>query len=300
MTIDIDQYARDLAVAMQFTWSDIADKVSAKNQRLDRKFARPDIMGLHGHAKTGRTERRFVEYKKGDQFYLRVIPSCFYIDDADSKHRLSSKLQHRYTGPHVVESAINPVTYRAIVNGKIKVVNASKMKRDQPAPAIEREIPDFHEDNEPVRAADPEHPDDGHVPPEHPADANPIEEYDDERDQSDDDRENESYFQKWREWAESADPRPHSSRVPPLDPVDPAADPAVSATVHSVPKKPWALVEQSIRAALAKQAEAGTTLPAKSPRRVSKFTDISIPKRPLRRRKHKQVWVAPTSLSTSL
>ena len=125
--------------------------------------------------------------------------------------------------------------------------------------------------------------DDGHVPQEHPADANPIEEYDDEGDQSDDN--NEGYYQKWRDWALRADTRPNSSRVPPVEPVDPA----VSAAIHSTPRKPWPIMEQSIRAALAKQAEAGTTLPAQSSRRVSKYTDISIPKRPLRRRKHKQV-----------
>ena len=240
MTVDIDQYARELAVALHFTWSDIADRVSEKNQRLDRKFARPDLLGVHGMFKTARTERKFVEYKQGDQFYLRVIPSRFYIDDADSKHRLSSKLQRRYTGPHVVQSAINPVTYRAIVNGKIKVVNASKMKRDQPAPAIERDIPDYHEDDAPVQPLDPHEEAGRYQPPEHPADLNPLEEYpddDDDNDSDDDGDDNGDYYEKWRSWATAADPRPNSTRVPPIE-VAPVIPASALSVLPSVPHPP--------------------------------------------------------------
>ena len=72
------------------------------------------------------------------------------MDDADNKHKLSSKLQRRYSGPHTILSGVNPVTYKAIVNGKVRTMNAHNMKRDLPAPKTLHEIPDFHEDDDPI------------------------------------------------------------------------------------------------------------------------------------------------------
>jgi hypothetical protein len=151
MNVDIDQYAQELALALHFSWSEIADRVTARNEKLDKKFARPDIQGRHGENKPAKSERMFQEYSIGDQFYLRSYPARFFIDDANIKHKISSKLQRRYSGPHTIVSKKNPVTYRASVNGKIRTVNAYSMKRDQPAPKILREVADFHEDNTPLR-----------------------------------------------------------------------------------------------------------------------------------------------------
>ena len=200
MTVDVDEYARHLALALHYTWNEIASRVSEKNAKLDQRFARPDMQRIHGDHKPARTERPFKEYAPGDQFYLRTLPSRFYIDDGSNKHRLSSKLQRRYTGPHVVQSVINPVTYRAIVNGKIRVVHASKMKRDQPAPAIIREIPDYHEDDE---SAPVEHPHEPNLVPAQPADRNPIDDYDDQDEESDDELDNANYYRQWLQWIDS-------------------------------------------------------------------------------------------------
>ena len=45
-----------------------------------------------------------------------------------------SKLQYRYTGPHTVLREINPVVFRANVNGAVRIVHTNKMKRAVPRP----------------------------------------------------------------------------------------------------------------------------------------------------------------------
>jgi hypothetical protein len=42
--------------------------------------------------------------------------------------KLKDSLQYRWTGPHQVITAINPVNYRALVDGEVKTVHARKMK----------------------------------------------------------------------------------------------------------------------------------------------------------------------------
>jgi hypothetical protein len=222
MDINIDQYAQELALALHFAWSDISDRVSARNEKLDRKFARPDILGRHGDQKVAKTERVFKEYEKGDQFYLRSYPARFFIDDADNKHKLSSKLQRRYSGPHTILSGVNPVTYKAIVNGKVRTVNAHNMKRDLPAPKTLHEIPDFHEDDDPIDLEEKDQKEEKEIDIEPDLleqnenveeDDDPIDDYPDEREDAEDENENSEYYNSWTRWiqkeSEEAHPRKH-------------------------------------------------------------------------------------------
>jgi hypothetical protein len=217
MNVDIDQYAQELALALHFSWSEIADRVTARNEKLDRKFARADMQGRHGENKPAKSERMFQEYSVGDQFYLRSYPARFFIDDANIKHKISSKLQRRYSGPHTIVSRKNPVTYRASVNGKIRTVNAYSMKRDQPAPKVLRDVPDFHEDNIPLcdqrehkenENEDPqlalfeEQENDLAEDPDIPE--NPLNDYPDDSSDEEDENEhdNAEYNAKWTTWME--------------------------------------------------------------------------------------------------
>ena len=62
-------------------------------------------------------------------FYLESIPKRFFTTEEGEQEKITAKLQHRYTGPHRVIGIRNPVTFTALVNGKVKTVHASKMKR---------------------------------------------------------------------------------------------------------------------------------------------------------------------------
>jgi len=70
----------------------------------------------------------------GEKFYLRTIPQRFVVAEDERQYKLMSKLQYRYTGPHTVLEEINPVVFRANVNGVVRTVHANKMKRAVPRP----------------------------------------------------------------------------------------------------------------------------------------------------------------------
>ena len=91
----------------------------------------------------------FKEYAPGDLFYHKMTPKRFFSEGIDGeKARITAKLQYRYAGPFAVTEVLNPVTYRANINGRIKTVHANKMKRDQAQPIEERDhlIPSYYED----------------------------------------------------------------------------------------------------------------------------------------------------------
>jgi len=54
----------------------------------------------------------------------------FLCADDEKKYKLSGKLQYRYTGPHMILTVINPVTYIASFDGFRRTVHANRMKRD--------------------------------------------------------------------------------------------------------------------------------------------------------------------------
>ena len=75
-------------------------------------------------------KRRYYPYNIGDEFYLRSIPLHFYRNLNDrQKHKISLKLQARYSGPHIVLEVINPIIFLCNVNGKLRRIHAHRMKR---------------------------------------------------------------------------------------------------------------------------------------------------------------------------
>jgi len=75
-------------------------------------------------------KRRYYPYQAGNEFYLRSIPLRFYRNLKDrEKHKISLKLQARYSGPHIVLEVINPIIFLCNVNGKLRRIHAHRMKR---------------------------------------------------------------------------------------------------------------------------------------------------------------------------
>jgi len=96
-----------------------------------------------------RSERFFRPYKLGELFFMKVVPKRSLTVVGGRRQKLTEKLQYRYTGPHRVIEVLNPIVYVAMVDNKIKIVHALRMKRD---PSTVREyIPmanDILNDNE--------------------------------------------------------------------------------------------------------------------------------------------------------
>ena len=133
-------YARELALVLHYTWEDIAELIRKKELRKVNRTAYPqplkDSAALEYHP-----------YEPDDLFYLRTIPKRFFTTEEGEKQKITAKLQYRYTGPHRVVSVRNPVTFVAMVNGKLKTVHASKMKKESKVLYESfREI-DYGEDN---------------------------------------------------------------------------------------------------------------------------------------------------------
>jgi len=121
--VDIHEYARELALVLHYTWTEISELMKKKELREQNRTARPQPLRAS-------TALEYHPYEPEDVFYLRSIPKRFFTTEEGEKQKITAKLQYRYTGPHRVISVKNPVTFVAIVNGKLKTVHASKMKRE--------------------------------------------------------------------------------------------------------------------------------------------------------------------------
>ena len=116
---------------------------------IDRKFYRPDFERDGDENRVRSRELLFKEFAPGDLFYHKMTPKRYFSEGSDGeKARITAKLQYRYAGPFAVTEVLNPVTYRANINGRIKTVHANKMKRDMAQPIDERDhlIPTYFED----------------------------------------------------------------------------------------------------------------------------------------------------------
>ena len=127
--LSIDEYVIGLTKALLYTWEKVETKIRVNQENIDNK-------------PTEKGERCFRPYDIGDKFYLKTIPKRFYNDKGNFKFKLAAKLQMRYTGPHTITEAHNPIIYTALVNGILKKVHARKMKRDT-STATERMPEDF-------------------------------------------------------------------------------------------------------------------------------------------------------------
>jgi hypothetical protein len=74
---------------------------------------------------------------------LKTIAKRWLTEEGKKTYKLTRKLQMRYTGPHLVVEVKNPAIYKVMVNGKERMVHASKMKRD---PAANRVLEVYEDD----------------------------------------------------------------------------------------------------------------------------------------------------------
>jgi hypothetical protein len=76
-----------------------------------------------------RNKLPFKPFVVGSYCYLKSIPRRFFRNPTEKKiHKLSSKLQFRYSGPYRIVQVISPVIYKADIHGVIKTVHAINMK----------------------------------------------------------------------------------------------------------------------------------------------------------------------------
>jgi hypothetical protein len=126
----IDTYVEKLSKALLFTWQEAGTRIVRNQERVD------DIS-------VGKRLRIFQPYKVGDYFFLKTIAKRWLTEEGKKTYKLTRKLQMRYTGPHLVIEVKNPVIYKVLVNGKERMVHASKMKRD---PAANRILEVYEDD----------------------------------------------------------------------------------------------------------------------------------------------------------
>ena len=121
--VDIHEYARELALVLHYTWAEISELIRKKELKEVNRTAYPQPLRTS-------VALEYHPYEPEDTFYLKSIPKRFFTTEEGERQKITAKLQYRYTGPHRVIGAKNPVTFTAMVNGKFKTVHASKMKRE--------------------------------------------------------------------------------------------------------------------------------------------------------------------------
>ena len=143
--VTISEYVNRLSEVLLSTWRLIGKKIRRNEESVDNREPEKRV-------------RLFRPYSVNELFFMKSIPKRF-VTDLDKKHwKLTRKLMHRYTGPHKIIQVMNPVVYKAMVNGREKMVHASKMKRDassnKPFEIFEDDVFDFDDEY-----AEPEHED---------------------------------------------------------------------------------------------------------------------------------------------
>ena len=102
------EYSAKLAAALTEVWDTIAMNRTERDLHAEALLLRQ--VNLHD---------AYVGYRPGETFYLRTIPQRFVVAEDERQYKLMSKLQYRYTGPHSVISEVNPVVFKALVNGVV-------------------------------------------------------------------------------------------------------------------------------------------------------------------------------------
>jgi hypothetical protein len=121
--INMMEYSDQLAQALTVAWDTIANDRTERDRHTEALQQRQ--INLHDS---------YIGYVPGEKFYLRTIPQRFVVAEDERQYKLMSKLQYRYTGPHTVLEEINPVVFRANVNGVVRTVHANKMKEQYQGP----------------------------------------------------------------------------------------------------------------------------------------------------------------------
>ena len=132
--VTVSEWVDKLSRAMLFTWEMSARRIRKNQENVD-------------NVEPGKRVRIFRPFVVGDLFFMRSIPKRTFTDEERKVWKLTQKLQQRWTGPHLVVEVKNPIIYKCNINGKNRMVHASKMKRDpaanQPFEAWEDDIVDL-------------------------------------------------------------------------------------------------------------------------------------------------------------
>ena len=128
--VTISEYVDKLSKVLLWTWEKIGTRIKKNEENIDNREAEKRV-------------RLFRPFRVNELFFLKSVPKRFITDSEKKVWKLTRKLQHRYTGPHKIIEVKNPVVYKALVNGKEKMVHASKMKRD---PAINKRFEVYEDD----------------------------------------------------------------------------------------------------------------------------------------------------------
>jgi transposase InsO family protein len=111
---NLHDYAANLQEVLSYTWSSVSlrEKQNVKvMQQLPRK------------------RLPFKPFVVGSYCFLKTVPRRFFKNPSEKKiHKLSSKLQFRYSGPYRIVKVISPVLYVADIHGENKKVHAINMK----------------------------------------------------------------------------------------------------------------------------------------------------------------------------
>jgi hypothetical protein len=148
--IDIHDYVTRTTDTLRHIWDKIAIRSIENHERIVAQYE-------------AKRKRAFAPYRIGEQFYYKMMPRRnFLCADDERKYKLSGKLQYRYTGPHMILTVINPVTYTASFDGFKRTVHANRMKRDSRRNLNRRDI--RHSQEKPSRSPRTSKPPDGVAP----------------------------------------------------------------------------------------------------------------------------------------
>ena len=113
-TDKLQDYAEELRTTMMAAWELTAARVVKNVETFNR---------------VPRRHLEFHPYEVGSFVFVRVIPKRFFSEGyKKTKHKLSSKLQHRYVGPFKITRIFNEVLYEADIHNKLTRIHAVNMK----------------------------------------------------------------------------------------------------------------------------------------------------------------------------
>lgn len=127
-----------MEAAMKETPKDMTEYVSRLQSVLMETWASGTEVIDRGHRRQEELEQRqqgrriFRPLKEGESVFVKTIPKLHFVSDEQEKtYKLASKLQARYTGPHIITRTINPTTYMVRFDtGKEHAIHATKIKRN--------------------------------------------------------------------------------------------------------------------------------------------------------------------------
>ena len=83
--VDIHEYARELALVLHYTWTDIAECIRKKELREHNRTAQPQPLRASAALE-------YHPYEEGELFYLKTIPKRFFTTEEGERQKITAKL----------------------------------------------------------------------------------------------------------------------------------------------------------------------------------------------------------------